>query len=135
MGERLGLSINESVAKFSQPVTRVSRSGIDAADRFNECAVDWAASQECGLTEMMNEIHASGQIDEQIVELRSLLEVIDREVAAAYGWSDLELVRKHYTVASIAERDRTRFMISADTRVKILRRLVNLNRKRYEDEH
>ena len=134
MGERLGLSINESVAKFPQPADPVSRTGVDAATHFNECAAGWAASQECGLTEMMNEIHTSGRIDEQIVKLRSLLEVIDREVAAAYGWNDLDLVYKHYTISSIPGRGRTRFTISGGTRVEMLRRLVNLNRKRYGDE-
>jgi len=134
LGETLTLSISESIAKFPQPLDSVSETGVDAATRFNDRAVTWSEEHDCGLTEVMNAIHASDNVDERIVELRSLLETVDREVAAAYGWDDLEITGDFRELSYLSRNDRVRYAISESTRSETLKRLRQLNKERYEGE-
>jgi hypothetical protein len=134
LGETLTLSISESVAKFPQPPTPVSPTGIEAAARFNDLAVSWSVEHDCGLTEVMNVIHTPTERDGKIVELRSLMQAIDLGVASAYGWDDLDISCDFHEVPYLPENDRVRFTISEPARIEVLRRLAELNRQRYEEE-
>src|SRR5690606_35984929 len=113
---------------------RVSQAGIDAAARFNDISVVWSADRGCGLTEVMNAIHSPDTNDERIVELRSLPETIDAEIAAAYGWHGLDLEHGFRQIQGATNNDRWRHAVSEATRVEILNRLSELNRERYEEE-
>ncbi len=134
LGVTLRLSISESVAKFPLPLASVSQAGIDAAARFNDISVVWSADRGCGLTEVMNAIHSPDTNDERIVELRSLLETIDAEIAAAYGWHGLDLEHGFRQIQGATNNDRWRHAVSEATRAEILNRLSELNRERYEEE-
>lgn len=134
LGVTLRLSISESVAKFPLPLASVSQAGIDAAARFNDISVVWSADRGCGLTEVMNAIHSPDTNDEWIVELRSLLETIDAEIAAAYGWHGLDLEHGFRQIQGATNNERWRHAVSEATRAEILNRLSELNRERYEEE-
>ncbi|WP_305826096.1 Eco57I restriction-modification methylase domain-containing protein [Pseudomonas aeruginosa] len=132
LGETLSLSISESVAKYPVPRSEVSRAGINAAKRFNDLAVAFSAAHECGLTDVMNAIHAPGEEDATIVELRQLLVVIDNEVTAAHGWDDLEIVYDFREIDGRSANDPWRWSLSSDLTADLLGRLTALNRERFE---
>lgn len=132
LGATLSLSISESVAKYPVPDIPVSGVGISAASRFNETAVAFSACHACGLTDVMNAVHTPDNTDSQIAELRELLSNIDSEVASAYGWNDFDLTYEFREFAGGSANDQWRWCLSDATTSEILRRLVELNRQRYE---
>jgi hypothetical protein len=129
---RLNLSITESVAKFPLPKNSVGAIGIDAADKLNDEISAWSNDNECGLTNAWNAIHAPDRLDTPITGLRKKLSIIDDQVARAYGYTDLDLKCDFRENPNLPERDRWRFAVSEATRRELLKRLLQLNRTRYE---
>jgi hypothetical protein len=134
LGVTLRLSISESIAKFPLPSSPASQEGVDTAHRFNGSAVRWSADHGCGLTDVMNAVHSPECSDAQITQLRSFLGEIDRAVAVAYGWNDLDLTYDFREVEGGTKTDRYRYAVSETTRTETLRRLLDLNRQRHEEE-
>ncbi len=134
LGVTLRLSISESVATFPLPVKRVARSGIEAAARFNALAVKFSIAHECGLTEVMNAMNAPSAADPMIVELRRLVAAIDEEVAAAYGWNDVEIAYDFRESREGSKNDAWRWALPDAVTAELLSRLVALNRERFEAE-
>lgn len=132
LGETLSLSISESVAKYPVPERRVAFAGIEAATQFNRLAADFSSAHGCGLTGLMNAIHSPDETDSTIVELRRLLTVIDAEVAAAYGWDDMNTSYDVRAFDSGSASDRWRWALSPDANLALLDRLMALNRERFE---
>ncbi|CAJ2766337.1 Eco57I restriction-modification methylase domain-containing protein [Burkholderia pseudomallei] len=87
-----------------------------------------------GLTQTYNQFHSEGCMELGVVELRRLQIQIDKAVAAAYGWGDLELRHDFYAVPYLPDNDRMRFTICEEARLEVLRRLSLLNRERYAAE-
>jgi methylase of polypeptide subunit release factors len=82
-----------------------------------------------GLTKTYNRFHDPDETSADIQKLRDLHVEMDRAVAAAYGWSDLELGHGfHETKQGI------RFTISEPVRREVLQRLLKLNHERYAEE-
>jgi hypothetical protein len=132
MGMTLRLSISESVSKYPVPELTVASAGVEAATRFNHVAVEFSATHGCGLTEVMNAIHSPDNADATIAELRRLLCVIDAEVAAAYGWDDLDVTYDFREFEEGTSNDRWRWALSAGVASVLLDRLVALNRERFK---
>jgi hypothetical protein len=132
LGETLSLSISESVAKYPVPERSVASAGVEAAAQFNRLAVEFSATNDCGLTDVMNAIHSPNDSDATIVELRRLLSSIDAEVAAAYGWSDVDVTYDFRDFDGGSANDKWRWALSADATATLLDRLVTLNRERFE---
>ena len=66
---------------------------------------------------------------EDIARLRELHMQMDQAVAAAYGWGDLDLGHGfHQTAQGV------RYTISEAARREVLRRLLELNYERYDEE-
>ena len=87
------------------------------------------ADRQEGLTKTYNRFHDSDKTDSDIQKLRELHVEMDRAVAAAYGWTDLELGHGfHETKQGI------RFTISEPARREVLQRLLKLNHERYAEE-
>jgi hypothetical protein len=128
---RLVLSISESVAKYPLPLEEVSRTGVSAARRFNELAVEFSAANHCGLTEVMNSMHAPQNGDKEIQELRNLLVAIDREVISAYGWTDLDIEYDFRDFDEGSPNDRWRWRLDGKMIERIVERLTLLNKERY----
>ena len=91
-------------------------------------------SREEGLTKLYNNIHNAHDQRAETVDLRNLWLEIDVDVAAAYGWSDLDLQHDFHKVPYLPESDNVRFTISEQARLEILNRLVDLNKQRHEEE-
>jgi len=132
LGETLSLSISESVAKYPVPEKNVACKSVDAATQFNLLAVEFSAAHGCGLTDVMNAIHSPDNADSTIGELRRLLSVIDGEVAAAYGWNDMEVTYDFRPFDGGSANDKWRWALSAEATSRLLDRLVALNRERIE---
>lgn len=86
-------------------------------------------SRREGLTQTYNRFHDPKEAAADIAELRALHVEMDRAVAAAYGWSDLDLGHGfHQTKQGL------RYTISEPARREVLDRLLELNHERYRQE-
>lgn len=130
---RLQLSITESVNKYPLPVLDVSEEGKIASAVFNKLAVQYSSENGCGLTEVMNAVHTPANTDATFVELRNLLANVDAQVAAAYGWTDIEISYDFREFAGGSVNDPWRWALSEDVTDELMRRLTDLNRQRFEE--
>jgi hypothetical protein len=95
---------------------------------FNHRQTVMQARQE-GLTKTYNRFHNSQETADDIARLRELHTEMDIAVAAAYGWSDLDLGHGFHTT-----KQGVRYTISEPTRREVLDRLLALNHHRYAEE-
>ena len=104
--------------------------GSELFDRRTEMMQDL----HIGLTKFYKEFHNPWNADTRLVELRRLQAEIDRRVATAYCWSDLDLGHEFHEVAYLPDGDRLRFTISEQARFTVLKKLAALNKERYQEE-
>lgn len=82
-----------------------------------------------GVTTLYNRFHDTNERGTDIARLRELHVEMDRQVANAYGWTDLDPGHDfHQTKQGV------RFTISERARQEVLARLLRLNHERYQDE-
>lgn len=86
------------------------------------------ARQE-GLTQTYNRFHDRGEQSADIARLRALHVEMDQAVAAAYGWSDLDLGHGFHPT-----KQGERYTLSEPARRAVLDRLLALNHQRFEEE-
>jgi hypothetical protein len=86
-------------------------------------------SRQEGLTITYNRFHDPDESAADIQKLRDLHVEMDRAVAAAYGWDDLDLGHGFHET-----KQGTRFTISEPARREVLARLLKLNHERYAEE-
>jgi hypothetical protein len=130
---RLQISITESVSKYPLPTLKVSDEGESAAAAFNKLAVQFSSENQCGLTDVMNALHAPTNADTTVVELRRLLATVDAQVVAAYDWTDIDITYDFREFAGGSVNDPWRWALSEETTVELMRRLSELNRQRFEE--
>jgi hypothetical protein len=82
-----------------------------------------------GLTKTYNRIHDSNESSDDIQKLRQLHVEMDNAVAAAYGWTDLNLGHGFHET-----KQGVRYTISEPARREVLARLLKLNHERYAEE-
>jgi hypothetical protein len=82
-----------------------------------------------GLTKTYNRLHNANETSADIVHLRTLHATMDQAVAAAYGWTDLNLGHGFHET-----KQGVRYTISESARRTVLDRLLALNHQRYEEE-
>jgi len=82
-----------------------------------------------GITKTYNRFHNPDEIAEDIQKLRELHIQIDKAVAAAYGWNDLDLGHGFHET-----KQGLQFTISEEARREVLQRLLKLNHERYAEE-
>lgn len=82
-----------------------------------------------GLTKTYNRFHDPDETSADIQKLRDLHVEMDQAVAAAYGWTDLDLGHGFHET-----KQGVRFTISEPARREVLQRLLKLNHKRYAEE-
>ena len=85
--------------------------------------------QGCGPTALYNHLHNRNTATTDIQKLRDLHIEMDQSVAAAYGWTDLDLDHGFHET-----KQGPRFTISESARREVLARLLNLNHERYAAE-
>jgi hypothetical protein len=69
-----------------------------------------------------------------IEELRDLHVNIDKAVRDAYDWGDIPLEHSFHELEFLSENDRVRCTVSLAARKEILKRLLELNHQRHEEE-
>lgn len=82
-----------------------------------------------GLTDIYNRFHDRDEQSADIARLRVLHVELDQAVAAAYGWSDLNLGHGFH-----ATKQGERYTLSESARRTVLDRLLALNHQRYAEE-
>ena len=87
------------------------------------------STREEGLTGVHNRFNDRSERSLDIRRLRELQTQIDRAVAAAYGWNDLDLGHGFHET-----RRGVRFTISERARQTVLDRLLALNHQRHAEE-
>ena len=97
--------------------------------RYHELRLQIVQTRQEGLTKTYNRFHDRGEQSADIARLRALHEEMDQAVAAAYGWSDLDLGHGFH-----ATKQGERYTISEPARRTVLDRLLALNHQRYAEE-
>ena len=98
-------------------------------ERYHSHRRDIMTARREGLTTTYNRFHSPHEVSHDIATLRALHVEMDNAVAAAYGWTDLDLSHGfHQTKQGI------RYTISEAARRKVLDRLLGLNHERYATE-
>ena len=87
-----------------------------------------------GLTDLYNAVHDPHSDLPGVEALRARHEELDREVAAAYGWDDLDMRHDFRQMDYLPANDNTRHTIAENVRLEVLRRLSALNRQRWQEE-
>ena len=91
-------------------------------------------ANDFGLTKLYGEMHSPEMSTPENDRMRELHREIDRSLANAYGWDDLDLEHDFHKVAYLHEGGRIRFTISEAARMEVLRRLSELNKQRHDEE-
>jgi hypothetical protein len=99
-------------------------------DRYLTFRTETLLAENQGLTKVYNRVHEQPEdTAERIEELRRLRRELDRAVADAYGWTDLELDHAfRETPLGL------RYTISEAVKTEVLDRLLELNHARYAEE-
>jgi hypothetical protein len=105
-------------------------SGLDAiGEAYHEHRRQIMLARQEGLTKTYNRFHDPEEAAEDIAHLRRLHVEMDQAVAAAYGWDDLDLGHGFHETAQ-----GVRYTLSEPARREVLRRLLELNFQRHEEE-
>src|SRR5260370_29824427 len=86
-------------------------------------------SREEGLTSIYNRLNDPDETNADIQQLRQLHVEMDNAVAAAYGWTNLDLSHGFHET-----KQGVRYTISEPARREVLARLLKLNHERYAEE-
>lgn len=97
--------------------------------KYNDERKEILFTRKVGLTTLYNQINSTHEKSLSLVNFRELIIGMDYAVAAAYGWSDLDLGHGFHETAQ-----GVRFTISEAARREVLARLLQLNHERYEEE-
>ena len=127
VGATLRLSIREAFDTFPPPDRFVGEDGISAAQEFDELAKDWCSKKSKGLTDFTNNLGDPENIDSDIIRARRLLNNVDQVVASEFGLERLPEERGFYQAPYIAAPNSYAYIVSPDTRVRILEHLTSLN--------
>jgi hypothetical protein len=96
---------------------------------LNDYREDLCRTAQQGPTALYNRFHAPDEGSSDLQRLRQLHIETDQAVAAAYGWTDLDLGHGfHQTKQGL------RYTISEAARREVLARLLKLNHERYAEE-
>lgn len=87
-----------------------------------------------GLTKLMNDFHNPSAKDAQIYALRDAYVAMNRSVALAYGWADLDMSFDFHQIGGGSGEGEIRFSVCPSVREDLLRRLSELNKRRHEGE-
>jgi hypothetical protein len=101
----------------------------DIGRRYYQHRQSVMQSRQEGLTQTYNRFHDPEETSTDIIHLRELHVEMDKAVASAYGWTELNLGHNFHET-----KQGPRFTISESARREVLDRLLRLNHERYEEE-
>lgn len=129
-----GIRYAPSKAVSTFPMPRQPDSLRDIGCRYYQNRREYEIKYQVGLTELYNRFHEPTNIDSGILRLRELHMEMNKLVLQAYGWEDVDLNHDFQELPYLPKSDRVRFTIGESARLEVLRRLSDLNQKRYEEE-
>jgi hypothetical protein len=104
--------------------------GLDAVgERYHAHRREVMLARQEGLTKTYNHFHDPEEASDDIRKLRELHVEMDRAVAAAYGWADLDPGHGFHPT-----KQGVRYTIRDAARREVLARLLKLNHERYAEE-
>lgn len=116
------------------PFTDNASSLDEIGDRYLSYRKETLVAESRGLTQVYNRVHEQPEArSKRIEELRSLRRELDRAVADAYGWTDLDLDHDFREI-DYGGKKALGYTISEAVKVEALDRLLELNHERYADE-
>jgi hypothetical protein len=101
----------------------------ESGDRYYKYRSQTMMARQEGLTRTYNRYHDLDEASGDIQKLRQVHVEMDNAVAAAYGWSDLDLDHGFHET-----KQGVRYTISEAARREVLARLLRLNHERYTAE-
>jgi len=110
---------------FPRKLTVLEKTGT----HFLDCRRELMIAHQEGLTKSYNRFHDPDETSADIKKLRQLHVEMDNAVAAAYGWTDLDLGHGFHET-----KQGVRYTISEPARREVLARLLKLNHERYAEE-
>ncbi len=126
---RLSYSISDAFETFPFFLFPLPSALESIGEKYHEYRRQIMLSRQEGLTTTYNNFHNQKEKTVEIARLRELHVEMDNAVAATYGWQDLDLGHGfHETSQGL------RYTISEPARREVLRRLLELNHERYEEE-
>lgn len=131
---RLKYSPGNAFETFPFPAINEAKDVAELGGRYEILRQAEISNRGVGLTKLYNCFHDATDRDPGIERLREMHRELDLTVVRAFGWTDLDLRHDFHQVPYLPESDRVRFTISESARQEILRRLAELNRRRYEEE-
>jgi hypothetical protein len=111
------------------PFPMFGKALAEAGQQYSDFRDHLRLSQSLALTEIYNRFHYRAEQSADIARLRALHVEMDQAVAAAYGWSDLDLGHGFH-----ATKQGERYTLSEPARRTVLDRLLALNHQRYAEE-
>jgi hypothetical protein len=133
-----GLEASSLVTRFRYTPSRCFTTFPFPAEEFsleNIGQIYWQERREImamrqeGLTGIYEHLHDRGEKSEDIAKLRKLRVEMDQAVAAAYGWSDLDLGHGFHKT-----KQGERYTLGESARREVLDRLLALNHQRHVEE-
>lgn len=131
-----GLRYTHTDCFYTFPIPREEQLGNIslAGEKLDKACTSIRLNRSVSVNNMLDLMNDSDESSSEIQDLRNRQVELELSVALAYGWGDLDLGFGFHEVPCLPENDRVRFTISESTRIEILRRLVELNLQRYEEE-
>jgi hypothetical protein len=123
----MSYSVSDCFETFPFPPIR---SGLTLIGKeYDLCRRRITLNRQEGLTNIYNRFHDADESAEDIQKLRELQVEMDKAVAAAYAWDDLDLGHDFHPT-----KQGVRFTICEAARREFLGRLLKLNHERYAEE-
>ena len=123
----LAYTVSKCLASFSFPAPGIELE--ERGHRYHDERHLVMLNRNIGLTGLYNRFHDPDDTSTDCAQLRRLHIDTDQAVAAAYGWSDLDLGHSFRDT-----KQGVRFTLSDRARHTVLERLLALNQKRHSEE-
>ncbi len=118
---------SDGIETFPFPPRFDTLESVGARYHAHRCEIMTARRE--GLTATYNRLHSPHEVSQDIAALRKLHAEMNHAVAAAYGWTDLDLGHGFHET-----KQGVRYTISETARREVLDRLLALNHERYAQE-
>ncbi|MER9971179.1 type IIL restriction-modification enzyme MmeI, partial [Mesorhizobium sp. M0060] len=124
-----GLSYTTSgcLATFPQPENLENLEGIGT--QYYEFRAAIMVARNSGLTKIYDLMNDNNERSAEILELRRLQVELDELVIRQYGWNDIELAHDFYKA-----KQGVRYTFGEEAKRSVLRRLLQINRDRFDSE-
>jgi hypothetical protein len=147
LGARLQYSSKDGYETFPIPMNiclNDKNAFIEHIKKFDNLRNTILNKYGLGLTNFYNDMHSPSNsklsVNESLEYINSLtlfrneIQSLDNLCLSLYGWTDIDLRHDFYEVDYLPENDRIRYTIHPDARREVLKRLLQLNHERHEEE-